>query len=170
MKKLFVPLARIIEIIDNYVKRLIGFSQISRIKHKGLNCHIERNCIINTANVIFGDNIFIGPGCLLLSTKAKIIIGNNVMFGPNVSIITGNHRINVKGVPMISVTEKQTDDDEDVVIEDDVWIGAGAIVLKGVRIGTGSIVAAGSVVTKDIPAYHIYMGVPERKIIERSFQ
>ena len=67
------------------------------------------------------------------------------MFGPNVTIITGNHRTDIIGKTMISVTinEKLPENDENVVINDDVWIGANAIILKGVTIGKGSVVGAG---------------------------
>lgn len=52
---------------------------------------------------------------------------------------------------------------KDVIIEDDVWVGAGAIILKGVTIGKGSIIGAGSVVTRSIPPYHVYVGNTQRK-------
>ena len=54
--------------------------------------------------------------------------------------------------------EKRPEDDADVVIKDDVWVGMRAIILKGVTIGEGSIIAAGAVVTKDVPPYNIYLG------------
>lgn len=83
------------------------------------------------------------------------------MFGSNVTIITGNHRTDIIGKTMISVTinEKLPENDENVVINDDVWIGANAIILKGVTIGKGSVVGAGSVVTKDVPKYSIVGGI-----------
>lgn len=77
------------------------------------------------------------------------------MFGPNVMIATGNHRIDVIGKYMIDVKEKREKDDEDVIIENDVWIGMNAMILKGVHIGEGSVIGAGAIVTKDIPPYSI---------------
>jgi acetyltransferase-like isoleucine patch superfamily enzyme len=59
---------------------------------------------------------------------------------------------------MYDVKEKLPQNDRDVVIEDDVWIGANAVILKGVTVGRGSIVGAGSVVTRDIPRYSIFVG------------
>lgn len=72
------------------------------------------------------------------------------MFGPNVSIVTGNHRIDVIGKYMVDVKEKREIDDQSVVIEDDVWIGRGATILKGVTIGRGSVIGAGTIITKNV--------------------
>ena len=92
-----------------------------------------------------------------MSTRAEVLIHNNVMFGPRVTIITGNHRYDIVGRTMSSITdkEKRSSDDQNVIIESDVWIGANAIILKGVHISTGSIVAAGACVTSDVPEYSI---------------
>jgi acetyltransferase-like isoleucine patch superfamily enzyme len=68
---------------------------------------------------------------------------------------------------MADVHEKRECDDEPIWIEDDVWIGTRAIVLKGVRLGRGSVVAAGAVVTHDVPAYSVVAGVPARVVSER---
>ena len=99
--------------------------------------------------------MFLSGGATLVSAGAHIYIGNNVMFGPNVSIVTGNHRTDIIGKYMIDVKEKKETDDQDVIIEDDVWIGMGAIVLKGVTIGKGSVIGAGALITKDVSPYSI---------------
>jgi len=77
--------------------------------------------------------------------------------GSNVTIIGGDHNASVVGKFMYDyeVQEKRPEDDQDVIIEDDVWIGTGAIILKGVRLGRGSIVAAGALVRKDVLPYTI---------------
>lgn len=111
-------------------------------------------------NIYIGDNVLLADKLQLLSTKAKIIIGNGVIVGPFASIITGNHRVDLVGKYMIDVdeeVEKKSSDDQDVIIEDDVWIGSYSIILKGVTVGTGSVIAAGAVVTKDVPPYSIYL-------------
>ena len=110
-----------------------------------------------------------GIDTLILSTRANVYIGDDVMFGPRVTIVTGNHRTDLIGRTMKSVTddEKLPENDEDVIIENDVWIGANATILKGVTVGEGSIVSAGSVVTKSIPPYQIWGGVPAKFIKER---
>lgn len=110
-----------------------------------------------------GDRSSIGAysyiGC-----SGMVSIGCDVMLGPGVSIIAENHRyercdlsMNLQGVDNIGIT-----------IEDDVWIGARSVILDGVRIGKGSIVAAGAVVTKDVPPYAIVGGVPAKIISRRN--
>lgn len=105
-----------------------------------------------------------------MCTRAKINIGNDVMFGPGVTCITGGHRIDIVGRTMISVTnnEKRSEDDKDIVFEGDNWVGANATILKGVTIGKGSVIAAGAVVTKDVPRFSIVGGVPA-KVIKMRF-
>lgn len=110
-------------------------------------------------NISLGNHIYIGPGAVFYSTVAQLKIGNYVTLGPNVTIITGDHRTDVIGEYMSQVTDKLPDNDKDVVIEDDVWIGTGVIILKGVTIGKGSIVAAGAVVTKDVEPYSKYISL-----------
>lgn len=84
-------------------------------------------------------------------------------------MISGNHRIDIPGKYMSEVTDamKRLEDDQDVVIEDDVWIGCNAIILKGVTIGTGAVIAAGAVVTKDVAPYSIVGGNPAKLIRKR---
>lgn len=83
------------------------------------------------------------------------------MLAPYVAIIGADHRYDQPGVPMYFSDRPQI---PETVIEEDVWIGFGTVVMQGVRIGRGSIVAARSVVTKDIPRYEVWAGVPARKI------
>lgn len=121
----------------------------------GVDCHLEGKSALTASHIHLGDHVFIGPGATLLSAEAQIYIGNCVMFGPNVSIVTGNHRTDVVGAYMIDVKEKCEQDDQDVIIEDDVWIGMGATILKGVTIGRGSVIGAGALVTRSVPPYSI---------------
>lgn len=88
------------------------------------------------------------------------------MFGPEVSILGGNHNTSVLGRFMFDVgeNEKRPEDDRDVVIEEDVWVGTRAIILLGVTISRGAIVGAGAVVTKNVPAYAVVGGVPAKLI------
>lgn len=116
----------------------------------------------NTIEV--GDDVFIGPRAILSATESRIIFGNKIMLGPNVTIMGGDHNTSQVGRYMYDVDEKLPENDLPVIIEDDVWVGTGAIILKGVTIGRGSIVAAGALVTKDVPKYSIVGGVPARVI------
>jgi acetyltransferase-like isoleucine patch superfamily enzyme len=114
-----------------------------------------------------GDDVSLGTGAILLATESRIIIGNKVMFGPNVIVTGGNHNTSLLGRFMYDVQEKRPEDDQDVIIEDDVWVGSSAVILKGVRVGRGSIVAAGAVVNRDVLPYTVVGGVPARSIAVR---
>ena len=119
-------------------------------------------------NIFLGDRVALCEELQILTTRAKIIIGNDVIVSSYTSIITGNHRTNLLGKHIIDIdeaAEKRLEDDQDVIIEDDVWIGTHCIILKGVHIGTGSVIAAGAVVTKDVPPYSIYIN--SQKIFPR---
>ncbi len=120
-------------------------------------------------NILIGNNVSIGPYALFWSLFAKIYIEDNVLIGPKVTIITGDHRTDVVGKHVIDIgeNEKLQENDKDVVIENGAWIGANVTILKGVRIGKDSIIAAGSVVTKDVESYSVYAGVPAKKIKDR---
>ncbi len=117
-------------------------------------------------NLSIGDHCSIPKGSTFYCTRAEIKIGNKVIFGPHPTIITGDHRIDCIGKYLIDVTDedKEAKSDSPVTIEDDVWAGANVTILKGVTIGRGSIIAAGSVVTKSCPPYSIIAGVPAKVI------
>ena len=117
-------------------------------------------------NIYVGNDVFLGIRPCLSAHNSRIIIGNKVMFGPGVSIFGGNHTTTFIRRFMFDVleSEKLPEDDLDVVIEDDVWVGANAIILHGVTIGRGSIIGAGAVVTKSVVPYAIVAGNPARLI------
>lgn len=119
-------------------------------------------------NMSIGNNVSIPKGAILYSTEANLTIKDNVIFGPRPTIITGDHRIDVIGIPIIHSHEKNPQNDMDVTIEEDVWFGANVVLLKGVTIGRGSVVAAGAVVNKSCPPYSIIAGVPA-KVIKYRF-
>jgi maltose O-acetyltransferase len=130
----------------------------------GQNVYVGYDCEFTYKNIFLGNNVYIGRRASFISAISKIVIGNNIMFGPNVTIRGGNHRIDVVGKYMFDVNDKLPENDQDVFIEDDVWIGCNAIVLKGVTIGRGAVVAAGALVTKSVPPYAIVGGNPARII------
>ena len=84
--------------------------------------------------------------------------------GTDVTIITRNHRFDRTDIPMM---EQGFEEERPVYIGNDVWIGDRVLILPGVHIGDGSIIAAGAVVTKDVPPYSIVAGVPAKKIRDR---
>ena len=115
-------------------------------------------------HIYIGRNTFIGPRVLLIvHPETEIRIGDKVMFGPSVSIITSNHRHNLTQ----QATRDSGYDFGSVTIQDDVWVGAGAIILKGVTVGRGSVIGAGAVITKNIGEYEVWAGNPARKIRDR---
>lgn len=153
--------------VTNRLLMYINYHRFSRIgkhvKFFPLNSHFVYK------NIEMGDDISINPGCNFLTYKSKLYIGNKVLFGPNVTIRGGNHPYDVVGkfIWDIGEDEKRPEDDQDVVIEDDVWVGCNVTILKGVHVGRGAIIGAGAVVTKSVAPYSIYGGVPAKKIRNR---
>lgn len=121
--------------------------------------------VCGVENLAFEENVSIGPGSTIYSTRAKLIVKKHVVVGPNLTVITGDH-MHIIGRYLDTVTdaEKTSEFDQDVIIESDVWIGCNVTILKGVKIGRGSVVAAGAVVTKSCPPYSIIGGVPAKLI------
>lgn len=118
-------------------------------------------------NMSVGNHVLIPRRATFYCTDAPLTIGNYVVFGPSPTIMTGDHRMDVVGRYMFEVEEKSAESDLPVVIEDDVWVGAHVTILKGVVLGRGSVVAAGSVVTKSFPPYSVIGGVPARLLKQR---
>lgn len=143
------------------------YAQRPLFKRCGKNVHLGHASEFSYDCIELGDDVYIGPHAMFMSAIGTIRIGSKVMFGPGVTILGGDHRTNVVGVYMFDVKEKLPENDRDVVIEDDVWIGAHVLILKGVKIGRGAIIGAGSVVVKDIPSYTVYVGSPPMKSWKR---
>lgn len=130
--------------------------------------HPSTSVYFGIENLSLGNNVSIPRYAHIFCTDASLTIGNNVIFGPSPTIVTGNHRIDVIGKPMIDVNEKLPENDEEVIIEDDVWVGANVTILKGVTIGRGSVIAAGAVVSRCVPPYSV-SGGGNCKALEISF-
>lgn len=127
----------------------------------------DHSRIAGAENIEIGDDVYIGPEALIYTTKAKLILGNHITIGPRLTIITGDHRTDVVGEYMKSVGDdrKLPKNDQDVIIEDDVWIGVNVNIFKGVTIGRGSVIAGAATVVKDVPPYSIY--ISKDKILPR---
>lgn len=120
-------------------------------------------CPCNHKAVIeIGDRTTVGFHAFMYSSS-RISVGVDCMIAPFVYIVDSNHGIK-KDAPM----NQQPNDSKPIVIGDDVWIGANAVILPGVSIGNGAVVAAGSVVKNDIEPFHIVGGVPAKKIGVRT--
>jgi acetyltransferase-like isoleucine patch superfamily enzyme len=123
-------------------------------------CYLGKRCLIDPTfragpYTLVNDDCDIGP---------KVSIGAFTMLAPRVAIVGGDHRFDLPGVPTYL---SGRDEVKETRIGCDVWIGFGAIVMSGVKIDDGAIVAAGSVVTKDIAACEIHAGVPAKKVRDR---
>ncbi|RZK26809.1 MAG: acyltransferase [Flavobacterium sp.] len=138
--------------------------------HIGDNVSIHRNTIIECTGVIkelgegiiIGNNVGFAPNCFI-QVRGSVKIGSNVMFGPGASIFSENHGFGDTDIPMIMQPTKRFG----VTIEDDVWIGTKAVILDGVTVGKGSIIAAGAIVNKDIAPFSIVAGIPGKVIGSR---
>lgn len=121
--------------------------------------------ITNGKNIFIRENVSIGANAYLFATNAKIIFKGKSAIAENLTIHTGNHaRVVGKYITDITEKNKPCGYDHDVVIEEDVWIGANVTILEGVIIGRGSTIAAGAVVNKNVPPYCIVGGVPAKVI------
>ena len=125
----------------------------------GQNCTIEDFVTINNGvgDVIIGNNSRVGMGNTLIG---PVHIGNEVIFAQNIVLSGLNHGYQDVYTPI----RKQTVTKSLIIIEDEVWIGANVVVVAGVTIGKHSVIAAGSVVTKNIPPYCVAVGNPAKVI------
>ena len=144
---------------SKYIRRLCAGLMFEKC---GRNVNIEHGAFLASGKGIeIGDNSGIGINCRI---TGPLSIGKDVMMAPGVNIVTQNHEISDTEIPM----RLQTAEKKKVVICDDVWIGVNAIILPGVTIGRGSVVAGGAVVTKDVLPYQIVGGNPARVIRTRK--
>ena len=137
-----------------------------RLMRLGPNAGISPNCsFANGERITIGADARIGARVALWAgpREGRITIGDNALFGPDCFITAAGYRFN-EGSPVT----KQAMDEADVVIGDDVWLGARAMVMPGVTIGNGCVVAAGAVVTKSLPPGSVAAGVPAKVIAQRA--
>ncbi len=132
---------------------------------KGSNVRIGRfTKTMNAHNIMIGNNSSINGGMLFAGKNSKIIIGDNCLISYNVHIRTRTHKYENKNELIL----KQGEDEKDIIIGNDVWIGYGAQIMPGVKLGDGCVVGAGAVVTKNVEPYKVVAGVPARVIKERK--
>lgn len=150
----------------------------------GPGCKIHSGAVLDAARdglIVLGEQVTInrlvylqgGRGGIRLDAGAEaysmldgtggIVVGARTLIGPGVRIISYQHRF-VGRQPV----KGQATDARPIVIENDVWIGANAVIMAGVRIGEGAIVGAGAVVTRDVPAWSVATGVPARTVRRRE--
>lgn len=131
------------------------------IRKCGKKVNIEKGAIIGS-KLSIGNNSGVGVNCVC---GGEITIGDDVMMGPEVVIFSRNHQFSSIDTPMRlqGYTESKP-----CIIGNDVWIGRRAMIMPGVKIGNGVVIAAGAVVTKDVPDYAVVGGVPAKIIKYRN--
>lgn len=145
-----------------HAAKFIRSQYLSQVKYQlvsvgtGFYCGRSVRILPNCLSV--GDNVVIGGHSHI---ACPTVAGNFVMFASRVAIVGGDHRFDQVGVPM---TFSGRGENETVTIDDDVWLGHGTIILSGVTVGEGAIIAAGSVVTRDVEPYSIVTGTPAKHL------
>ena len=163
-------------ITKDCISTFATFGEGSRLSYpfsvSGVNRYEKFDNPNDAKNIFIGKSVKLGQYITMYATRAKIIIGDKTLTGPNVTIMTGDHPFDIKGRFIADNRKFEiraaggdiSKYDKDVVIDEDVWIGCNVTILKGVHIGRGAIIAAGSVVTRSIPAYCIAGGNPAKVI------
>jgi acetyltransferase-like isoleucine patch superfamily enzyme len=155
----------LIELLRSWRNQLGKLVSIRKNVSTGKNLHIGPGSVIEAPNLLeIGNDVYIGKYCTI---ECDGYIGNNVLIANNVGLIGRyDHDFSTVGVPVRQSPWIGHADYSGpgqglcIHIEDDVWVGYGSIVLTGVKIGQGAIIAAGSVVTRDVPPYGIAVGNP----------
>lgn len=161
-------------IFKNMLLKIIRFIRLLSATDKFYQLHHGMNLIIGSNSLIYpskfitiGNNTFIGRNVTISTSqsgRSPISIGNNVLIAERVQIIGGNHALDRADIP---INQQGEGKQGAIIIEDDVWIGASSIILTGITIGKGSVIAAGSVVTKNVEPYSVVAGNPARFIKSR---
>ena len=148
------------------IKKIVSYT-FYRIARCAPASNLRILALKKVSYVRIGDGCYIGPNLTITPfggeanlkkhRNSLLVIGNRVTISPNVSFLCSMHPEKSKLSEIYGKTEP-------IVIEDDVWIGAGAIIMGGVKIHECSIVGAGAVVTKDVPPYTVVVGVPAKQL------
>ncbi|WP_430974586.1 acyltransferase [Sunxiuqinia rutila] len=140
----------------------IRIKTLRRIITIGKECKIQSKVYIGK-----GSNVSIGNYCQINENSKldNVIIGSYVMIAAGTTILGKMHKYSSREIPMVLQGESVI---KPTIIEDDVWIGTNAIIMPGLKLSKGSIIGAGSVLTKSTDPYSIYGGVPAKFIKKRS--
>jgi acetyltransferase-like isoleucine patch superfamily enzyme len=132
----------------------------------GDDVRILRGVTMSTSSqgkIRIGNKVHIGEGTIIFS-DLSIDIGDNVIIGPQNTIVDFDHTYESAEIPI----NQQEIYRQEVIIEEDVWIASHCVITKGVRLGKGCVIGAGSVVNKDLPPYSVAVGVPVRVVKKRG--
>ena len=164
--------------LSNVIKQKLSYYiKVWRYRHYpyvSRYSRLERGCkVYNPKNLIMADETYINAGGIVMNSRAKLIMKRGSGAAIGLLAITGNH-MSIPGMRIIDVTNAVKDKydvnheyDKDIVVNEDVWIGARVTLLAGVNVGRGSIIAAGAVVNRDVPPYSVVGGVPAKVISYR---
>ncbi len=135
----------------------------------GKNCVVEHSVYFKFdgiwkegPSIIIEDDVFVGFGCEF-NIKKKVVIGKDSLIGSGCKFVDHDH-----GISLEDLMRNQIGPEAEIVLEENVWLGTNVVVLKGVTIGNGAIIAAGSIVNKSIPPNEIWAGIPAKKIRDRK--
>lgn len=172
--------------IFNKIKLVFYYTIVNRLPHSRYSAIFNKLRVLYVSKVLkvmtydkysyFEHNVYIssGPDKVSIGKHCQVnehvfiqgaVIGNYVMIAPHVSILNTSHNFERVDLPMVLQGETNH---ANPIIEDDVWLGRNAIIMPGIRIGKGSIVGAGAIVTKDVPPYCIVGGVPAKVLKKRN--
>lgn len=161
LKSIFFYFIRFIGKRHNSFHKMINFACKEYWKAAGVN-GMEKSIVHGMFNIINPKNLYLEEGVtlnhsLLIVARAKITIGKFTRISPGVRIITGelNYRVNHNSTPMQHISKE-------IKIGNNVWLATNSIILAGVQIGDNAVVAAGAVVTKDVPSRTIAYGIPAK--------
>lgn len=164
--ELLADQARTAALVEEYVAALkIGFPEMSAVGKRlfgefGEFCYVKPPFTIEYGyNTSIGSGTFVNSGAVFLDA-APITLGQRVLVSPSVQMLTSYHPLDV------TERRKQLTHGRPITIDDDAWIGGGAVILAGVAVGAGAVVGAGSVVTKDVPPFTLAVGSPARVVRE----
>jgi maltose O-acetyltransferase len=156
MTKLFALIYGVSAFLSTLTNRVLSRIKLRALFPHSRSCRIDWTCEIKYAeNIQLGERVIVGPYCTL-GGLSKITIGDDVRLSKNVMLETAGLSFR-DGLPYKHIGRP-------IVLERGVWVGAGAVILGGVRIGERSIIGAGAVITRDIDAESIVVGAPNRTI------
>lgn len=156
----------LLDILPQPIRRVIFRTIMEDFESGGRGATIDYKTYIRyPSKVSIGAGTMINRGCRFYASyhckDVRIRIGEHVAVAPEVSFLAAGHDYTQRALPNIAGS---------IIVEDYVWIGARSIILQGVTIGEGAVIAAGSIVTKDIPPYTVAAGIPARVIKKRELK
>lgn len=157
--------------IVNRISSVLQQRKMNKLRRQfgriGNHTYVKLNSQLVPKNMFLDDYVVIQDHVNFISNTGRLFVGKYSVISAGCIIIPGKHHLKV-GMPFYVNTQYHLcDEDMDIIVGEDCWIGAGSILLPGVTIGRGAVVGAGSVVTKDIPPYAVVAGAPAKIIAKR---